>query len=237
MKCEATTSAGNPCQAAAVAGSRFCISHQILQADEAAKSAAAPATNNASNPVGSEKQPAPFTSQRTKEDALVDEKKNVGFVPGLALILSCLALLLIGINALKSTPTQEAMEKAMDLKFKAMNDEIMNVVRNGEGVNKHVAKALLARDLANVEASLAALNPGGDPEVAGQIDAIKSSIDTLKVKLAATIPAPCPGKTPAAPGTPAAAAPAVPPPPVLTAPPPPPAPAAKKDEKPAKEKK
>ncbi len=153
----------------------------------------------------------------------MDEKKNVGFVPGLALLLSALALLLIGINQIKGTPSGDTLEKMMDARFAAMNDSIMNVVKNGDIINKHVAKTMVMHDLDNLQASVSALSAsaGADADVAAQVDTIKKAVETIKAKLAPAI-------SPAI---------VVPPAPAAAAAAPPPAPVAKKEAPKGKEKK
>ena len=48
---------------------------------------------------------------------MTEEGKKVGFVPGLALLLSALALFLIGVNAITGTPSEETLEKMMETQF------------------------------------------------------------------------------------------------------------------------
>jgi hypothetical protein len=213
MKCEATTFAGHPCPANAADGSRFCISHRILSTPN----------ENANSVMEVAERTEPNTSNRTKEDTHVDEKKNVGFVPGLALLLSALALLLIGINQIKGTPSGDTLEKMMDARFAAMNDSIMNVVKNGDIINKHVAKTMVMHDLDNLQASVSALSAsaGADADVAAQVDTIKKAVEAIKAKLA-------PALSPAI---------VVPPAPAAAAAAPPPAPVAKKEAPKGKEKK
>ena len=55
---------------------------------------------------------------------MTDDHKKIGFVPGIALLLSCLALFLIGVNAIRGTPSQETLEEMMATKFEVLSNQI-----------------------------------------------------------------------------------------------------------------
>ena len=54
----------------------------------------------------------------------MDDKKNVSFVSGLALILSALALLLIGVSQISSTPYTENLEEIIDARMNALEQRV-----------------------------------------------------------------------------------------------------------------
>ncbi len=131
----------------------------------------------------------------------MDEKKNVGFVPGLALILAVLALVMIAINGVKPTPTEEAMEQAINMKIEGLANSIVNEIRNSDEISKNVTTSLLKRDMDNLTASLNVFSGGANPELAPDILALQNAIKSLQEKLNAA-PAPA---APAAAPTPAPA--------------------------------
>jgi hypothetical protein len=184
MKCEAQTTAGQPCPANAVNGSRYCASHRRLLGMPGENP---PAQRDRNSPPerrwsDEQKETALDPQLSRKEDTPVDEKKNVGFVPGLALLLAALALVLIAINAVKPTPSVEEMEKAMDKKIAAVNESILTVVKNGDLVDKRVARSLFVRDLENLEASIAAMKTTADPTLLADLDVAAKTVATLKAK-------------------------------------------------------
>jgi hypothetical protein len=118
-----------------------------------------------------------------KEGMEVDEKKNVGFIPGLALILAALALVLISINAVKPTPSVEELEKAIDLKIASTNEALVAVVKNGDIVEKKVTQALFTRDVENLEATMAALAANGSDDLKVELDKLAADLVALKAKM------------------------------------------------------
>ncbi len=131
----------------------------------------------------------------------MDEKKNVGFVPGLALILAVLALVMIAINGVKPTPTEEAMEQAINMKIEGLANSIVNEIRNSDEISKNVTTSLLKRDMDNLTASLNVFSGGANPELAPDILALQNAIKSLQEKLnagpAPTAPAAAPTPAPA----------------------------------------
>jgi len=197
VKCKATTKAGNPCQANAVAGSDYCISHKrLFEAAEASANPKADAPQPdppvAANPPETPKSKEPDYVQsqaqkdsqpRVKEGTAVDEKKNVGFIPGLALILAALALVLISINAVKPTPTVEELEKSIDTRFAAVNDSLLQIVKSSDVVNRKVNEALFLRDLDSLRETLNDLKATADPTFAAELEAVAASLNALKDKV------------------------------------------------------
>ncbi len=123
----------------------------------------------------------------------MDEKKRVGFIPGVALLLAVLALVLISINAVKPTPSQETLEKAMDQKIKGLTTSIVNEIRNSDEISKRISANLLKRDLDNAVSSLTAYSSVAAPELAPDILALQNAIKSLTEKInAAAAPAPAP---------------------------------------------
>lgn len=163
------------------------------------KSEAAPAPP----PAKKQASPSPYVNSepqhvtKPKEDTVVDDKKNVGFIPGLALILAALALVLISINAVKPTPTVEELEKAVDTKIAAVNDSILAIVKNGDIVTRKVNEALLLREIDDLKGSLDAVQTtAGDTALAAEFDAIAKQLSALMIKINPTAAAPAPTKEP-----------------------------------------
>ena len=129
----------------------------------------------------------------------MDEKKNVGFIPGLALILAVLALVLISINAVKPTPTEETMEKAINAKIEALAKAVAAEVKAGDEVNRQVSNSLLKRDLENAAVSVNAFATTANPELAQEILNLQNAIKALQDRINGA-PAPA---APAAPPAPA----------------------------------
>ncbi|MDP8223274.1 MAG: hypothetical protein P9L99_07945 [Candidatus Lernaella stagnicola] len=113
----------------------------------------------------------------------MDEKKNVGFIPGLALILAALALVLISINAVKPTPTVEELEKSIDTRFAAVNDSLLQIVKSSDVVNRKVNEALFLRDLDSLRETLNDLKATADPTFAAELEAVAASLNALKDKV------------------------------------------------------
>jgi hypothetical protein len=123
------------------------------------------------------------SEQITKEDLHVDEKKNVGFVPGLALLLACLALVLIAINAIKPTPSMETVEKVMDQKLGKLNEAILTVVKNGDIVERKINRELFWRDLNRLEWSLEAMKKLGEANQSSDYDSLIKAIHDFRAKV------------------------------------------------------
>lgn len=215
MKCKAKTKAGNPCQANAVAGSDYCITHTKLYGEKAPQQhpieedievdaiAEMPAPPpHAAEALGKKEEPPKTASSKEapkyvkepplvespvmeKEDMRMDEKKNVGFIPGLALLLAILALVLIAINAVNPTPTMEALEKAVDIKIEAQSKSILMMVKNGDIVGKKIADLTLVRDLDNLESSLVNYGNIADKKLKDDIQTLQASVEALKTRIMA----------------------------------------------------
>jgi len=127
----------------------------------------------------------------------MDEKKNVGFIPGLALILAALALVLISINAVKPTPSVEALEKSMDQKIQGVENAILAQVRSDDLVNSRFNRSMLKRDLANLEYTLDNLSKDAGEGLAADIAELKAAIKTMKLKLEGVKVTPAPEPKPA----------------------------------------
>jgi len=134
----------------------------------------------------------------------MDDKKNVGFIPGLALLLAVLALVLISYNATKPTPSEEALEKAMDVKIENLANTILNEVKNADVVDNRIAHTIFERDLKNFENSLANVGIANEPTLQTEVAAIKTALENLKAKMAGK-PVPTEEKPAAAPEPPAKA--------------------------------
>jgi len=213
VKCKAKTKAGNPCQANAAAGSDYCITHtklygakapeaqaieKDLQVDSMAEMPAAPphaaeaiaqkhepqkAASTQEAPKYVKETPIVASPVREKEDTRMDEKKNVGFVPGLALLLAILALVLIAINAVNPTPTMEVLEKSMDTKIEAQANSLLMMVKNGDLIGNKIADQMLVRDLDNLSGSLANYGTKADKDLKAEIEALQVSVNALKAKI------------------------------------------------------
>lgn len=240
VKCKAKTKAGNPCQANAAAGSDYCITHtkiygkkapeehvieEDIQVDSMAEMPAAPP--HAAEAIAHKHEPQKTASTqeapkyvketpivespvREKEDTRMDEKKNVGFIPGLALLLAILALVLIAINAVNPTPTMEVLEKSMDTKIEAQANSLLMMVKNGDLIGNKIADQMLVRDLDNLSSSLANYSNKADKGLKADLEALQVSVEALKAKIMkhGTVVDPAPAKVEEAAPAPAEAAPA-----------------------------
>ncbi|MBZ0270778.1 hypothetical protein K8I61_01985, partial [bacterium] len=65
-----------------------------------------------------------WSSNASKEEISMDDKKNVSFVSGLALILSALALLLIGISQISSSPYDATMEEIVNQRLEDLESRV-----------------------------------------------------------------------------------------------------------------
>lgn len=138
----------------------------------------------------------------------MEDRKNVPFVSGLALILSALALLLIGISQINPSPYDETMEEIMDKRFSDMESRVNLMI---ESRLQQLAKAeenAAIRELKTFQAQLqdwvVSSQANGYSErvkaIAAQIDMLVAEMEGKKVDAPA----------PAAPAAPEAAAPAAP---------------------------
>lgn len=191
MKCKATTKSGKPCRLDAMKGSEYC--HVHAKKFEQKKAAAPKAKAELkTEKVEAKKTVSPSYVKSThtghapsweKEEFSMDDKKNIGFVPGLALLLAVLALVLISINAVKPTPSVETLEKSMDKKIEGVNNSILAQVKSGDLVSGQVINKLFERDLVNLEVSLERFSAFTKPEMATDLDALKAAIMQVKAKL------------------------------------------------------
>lgn len=123
----------------------------------------------------------------------MDEKKHIGFIPGLALILAVLALALVAINARRDTPNLEEFEKAMDLKVNAMNESIVTAVKNGELVDKRIDRVMFLRSVDSFQSAVNSMKVVAGPDVMPDLEALSKQLVLIKAKLeGVAVPAPAP---------------------------------------------
>ena len=109
----------------------------------------------------------------------MDDKKNVGFVPGLALILAALALLLIGITQISSTPYSDTLEKVINTKMQALETRlIVKIDNNLEKLSKAEEDAAL-RGVKVFKANLESWLAGGANGNADQVKIIQVELEKL----------------------------------------------------------
>ncbi|NLH50737.1 MAG: hypothetical protein GX444_19350 [Myxococcales bacterium] len=185
MQCRAVTSTGNACPANAVAGSDYCATHRTLQERKE--------TPEGIPPAFATKDPGHNQQLGKKEDTKVDEKKHIGFIPGLALILAVLALALVAINARRDTPNLEEFEKAMDLKVNAMNESIVTAVKNGELVDKRIDRVMFLRSVDSFQSAVNSMKVVAGPDVMPDLEVLSKQLVLIKAKLeGVAVPAPAP---------------------------------------------
>ncbi|MCC6157480.1 MAG: hypothetical protein IT350_05455 [Deltaproteobacteria bacterium] len=139
----------------------------------------------------------------------MEDRKNVPFVSGLALILSALALLLIGISQINPSPYDETMEEVVDKRFSDMESRVNLMI---EARLQQLAKAeenAAIRELKTFQAQLqdwvVSSQANGYSEkvkaIAAQIDMLVADMEGKKVEA----PAPAAPAAPTAPAPPAEA--------------------------------
>ncbi|MCZ7584127.1 MAG: hypothetical protein M5R36_12745 [Deltaproteobacteria bacterium] len=120
----------------------------------------------------------------------MDDKKNVSFVSGLALILSALALLLIGIQQISATPYTETLEKIVNAKLEDLEARMeTRIDYNIKRLSKAEESAAL-RQLKFFNSGLDAWLQSGANGYSGDVQAIKEQIDGLVAKMEGMPPAP-----------------------------------------------
>lgn len=199
MKCKAVTKEGKPCRANALAGSDYCRIHQHLAEDGISKTKpdggdeynkySTPRIEKISPPV-EEPIAAPAASNSSileREVKLMDEKKNIGFVPGLALLLSVLALVLIAINLVTPSPSEETLEQALDIKIQGLQNQIMQQFQyNLSEIGKSRGK-LVVSELRLAKEHLTDYAPMAGDELQADIQALSGQIDAMLAKLQAKV--------------------------------------------------
>ncbi|MCB1153134.1 hypothetical protein KDL45_05745 [bacterium] len=119
----------------------------------------------------------------------VDDKKNVSFVSGLALILSALALLLIGVSQISSTPYTENLEEIIDARMNALEQRVdTKIVGALKAVERSKDEESL-RELQRMQTALQSwsTNAPTSETYSGQVAAIQSQIDALVGQMSANI--------------------------------------------------
>lgn len=156
----------------------------------------------------------------------MEDKKNIPFVSGLALILSALALLLIGINQVNPSPYDQEMEKIVEKRFNDIESRLdMRITARLQQLDRAEQDAAL-RELKMFKTQLqdwinsGAANAGYSDQVltiAKQIDALVKQMETKDTAPLSIIPPP-PSVTPPPPAATPEAAPATPAPAAAEAP-------------------
>jgi hypothetical protein len=110
----------------------------------------------------------------------MDDKKNVSFVSGLALILSALSLLLIGIQQITATPYTDTMEEVIETKLQALESRVdMKVDAGLKKLEKAEDNAAL-REMKTFQNNLNAwLAAGSENPYTDKVNAIKAQIENL----------------------------------------------------------
>jgi hypothetical protein len=114
-----------------------------------------------------------------KEDTSMDEKKNVSFVSGLALILSALALLLIGITQITSTPYTDTMEEILDTKLQALEGRMDMKVEAGLKKLEKAEESAALRELKTFDNNLNAWLAGGANSYTDKVVSLKNQVESL----------------------------------------------------------
>ena len=158
--------------------------------------------NGAQSDSKKEFKPAPWE----KEEIEMDDKKNVSFVSGLALLLSVLALILIGWSGIADSPIQAEYKDFIESKIESNNQRIDVMEETLEKQAKGIGKEQLAWQiykLKQLEAAIGELTLAvGDTNMA-EYNAIQTQMQALQAKLVklkktavvevpAVVPAPAP---------------------------------------------
>lgn len=136
--------------------------------------------NNGSS--NNEFKPAPWE----KETNSMDDKKNVSFVSGLALLLSVLALVMIGWAGIADSPSQEEYKELINTELNKVNNNINSI---DEKVNKQANEFKMKKlnmsiyKLAMLNLKLDAMKAGCDAAYTKDITALQVGVQALMAKM------------------------------------------------------
>jgi hypothetical protein len=121
----------------------------------------------------------PPSQSHRKEVFSMDDKKNVSFVSGLALILSALALLLIGITQISSSPYNDTMEQIVNTKMEDLEARLnMKIDSSIKRLSKAEESAAL-RELKAFEGNLTSWSTAGANGYTDQVNAVRTELGKL----------------------------------------------------------
>jgi len=126
--------------------------------------------------------PAPWE----KETNSMDDKKNVSFVSGLALLLSVLALVMIGWGNIADSPFEEEYKEAVTSEFSKLKDSIHSInggLKAREKMCKSKQLNMGLNKLAIVNLKLDSMKMGCDTTYNKELTAIQASVQALIGKM------------------------------------------------------
>jgi hypothetical protein len=109
----------------------------------------------------------------------MDEKGNVSFVSGLALILSALALLLIGIMQISSRPYDETMEAILEKNLDAIEKRVDLKIEVGMKKLEKAEENAALRELKYFSSNLNAWLTSGANGFTNDAKVLKKNLDIL----------------------------------------------------------
>jgi len=114
---------------------------------------------------------------------MTDNGGKKGFIPGLALALSIVALILVGVNALTGTTSEETLEKMMQAQFNKYSEQLDLQFQKSMEQIKQREDQLRVRELQDVREALGRFSQELGEEVQGDVDRILALVEDLEKKL------------------------------------------------------
>ncbi len=109
----------------------------------------------------------------------MDEKGNVSFVSGLALILSALALLLIGIMQISSRPYDETMEAILEKNLDDIENRVDMKIEAGLKKIEKAEEGAALREMKYFSANIEGWLKSGANGYTNDAKAVKEKLDAL----------------------------------------------------------
>ena len=145
--------------------------------------------NHDEKPAGEQKKPSEDkykTAPWEKEIDRMEDKKNVSFVSGLALLLSVLALVLIGWGGVADNPRQQEEKDLLANRIDSIRDRVTGVEEELAAQAKYLEqskKVWQIYQLQELEAQLGSLAISGDQQYKADVNALKGSVNALIAKI------------------------------------------------------
>ena len=127
---------------------------------------------------GKEFKPAPWEKEATS----MEEKKNVSFVSGLALLLAVLALVMVGWSGIADSPYQIDYKDAIDGKFSNLNSRFERIEKTLMIQSEDIEKGKLmyqSFQLQGLNADLGTMKISGVQEFSDDVTALQNAVQSL----------------------------------------------------------